>query len=189
MRARISSSSYEPSGTFPNQYTNAANHVFVPSFDPGLGVMLSLVDENQLETTWKYDGFGRRIRELRPDGTETVRTLVRAKDGGPKRDEWNVKIPTTTTGAEASFELPAGAAFGQRNPELLQRVKRSLLDELGDPEQSYSVGDVVQFPTPGGEASYAGVVRELGPDWLLFDFNHPLAGRPVVFEVQLIGVL
>jgi FKBP-type peptidyl-prolyl cis-trans isomerase SlpA len=24
---------------------------------------------------------------------------------------------------------------------------------------------------------------------VLFDFNHPLAGQPVVFEVQLIGVL
>ena len=48
---------------------------------------------------------------------------------------------------------------------------------------------MVQFPTPDGQASYAGVVRELGGDWLLFDFNHPLAGRPVTFEVQLIGVL
>jgi hypothetical protein len=51
------------------------------------------------------------------------------------------------------------------------------------------VGDVVQFPTPDGQAGYAGVVREVGPDWLLFDFNHPLAGQPVRFEVQLLGVL
>ena len=28
-----------------------------------------------------------------------------------------------------------------------------------------------------------------GDDWLLFDFNHPLAGQPVSFEVQVIGVL
>jgi FKBP-type peptidyl-prolyl cis-trans isomerase SlpA len=32
-------------------------------------------------------------------------------------------------------------------------------------------------------------VREVGDDWLLFDFNHPLAGAPVTFEVQVIGVL
>ena len=49
---------------------------------------------------------------------------------------------------------------------------------------------MVQFPTPDGAGRYAGVVREVGPtDWLLFDFNHPLAGQPVRFEVQLIGVL
>ena len=92
-------------------------------------------------------------------------------------------------GARQSFELGAGEAFGPRNPEMLQRVKRSLLNELGDSQATYSVGDVVQFPTPDGQASYAGLVRELGGDWLLFDFNHPLAGQPVRLDVHVIGVL
>ena len=92
-------------------------------------------------------------------------------------------------GTHTQFELPAGAAFGERNPQMLQKVKITLLRELGDPDAEYSVGDVVQFPTPDGQANYAGVVRDTGPDWLLFDFNHPLAGQPVRFEVQLLGVL
>jgi FKBP-type peptidyl-prolyl cis-trans isomerase SlpA len=92
-------------------------------------------------------------------------------------------------GAEASFELAPGAAFGERNPELLQRVKRALLRELGDPDAEYAVGDVVQFPTPDGQGQYAGVVRDCGADWLLFDFNHPLAGQAVRFDVKLLGVL
>ncbi len=92
-------------------------------------------------------------------------------------------------GAHEHFDLPAGAAFGQRNPELLQRVKLSLLRELGDAGADYGVGDVVEFPTPDGQGSYAGVVREQGPDWLLFDFNHPLAGQAVRFEVKLLGVM
>jgi FKBP-type peptidyl-prolyl cis-trans isomerase SlpA len=92
-------------------------------------------------------------------------------------------------GAAASFSLPAGAAFGDRNPELLQRVKLALLRDLGDPGAEYGVGDVVEFPTPDGQGRYAGVVRECGPDWLLFDFNHPLAGQAVRFDVKLLGVL
>jgi FKBP-type peptidyl-prolyl cis-trans isomerase SlpA len=92
-------------------------------------------------------------------------------------------------GAQASFDLPAGEAFGPRNPDLLQRVKLSLLHELGDADAHYGVGDVVRFPTPDGAAGYAGVVRERGDDWLLFDFNHPLAGQAVRFDVHLIGVL
>ncbi len=99
------------------------------------------------------------------------------------------KLMGMNEGTRAKFELAPGEAFGQRNPELLQRVKRSLLDELGDADERYNVGDVVQFPTPDGQGAYAGVVREVGGDSLLFDFNHPLAGRPVTFEVQLIGVL
>lgn len=92
-------------------------------------------------------------------------------------------------GSRQLFWLPAGEAFGDHNPALLQRVKRSLLAELGDPDAVYHVGDVVQFPSPQGGASYAGVVRETGDGWLLFDFNHPLAGEPVSFEVHVIAVL
>ena len=94
-------------------------------------------------------------------------------------------------GTRTTFELPAGEAFGDRNPELLQWVARKLLNELGDPDEQYKPGDVVQFPTPDGQGQYAGAVQQAGGkgDAVQFDFNHPLAGQPVVFEVQLIGVL
>lgn len=100
-------------------------------------------------------------------------------------------------GARATFEIPAGEAFGDRNPEMVQWVGRKLLVQMGDPDEDYHVGDVVQFPTPDGMGQYAGAVQQLGedkdgdgkPDAVLFDFNHPLAGQPVTFEVQVIGVL
>lgn len=94
-------------------------------------------------------------------------------------------------GTRTTFELPAGEAFGERNPELVQWVARKLLNELGDPDEQYKVGDVVQFPTPDGMGQYAGAVQQIKPDGdaVQFDFNHPLAGQPVVFEVQVIGVL
>jgi FKBP-type peptidyl-prolyl cis-trans isomerase SlpA len=92
-------------------------------------------------------------------------------------------------GAHARFELPAGEAFGERNPELVQRVSSRMLREHGDPDERYDIGDVVHFPTPDGQGRFAGVVRDVGDDWVLFDFNHPLAGQPVTFEVELIGIL
>ena len=93
-------------------------------------------------------------------------------------------------GTRTTFELPAGEAFGERNADMVQWVARKLLNELGDPDEQYSVGDVVQFPTPDGQGSYAGAVMQVREDGaVLFDFNHPLAGQSVTFEVQLIGVL
>ncbi|NMM79045.1 peptidylprolyl isomerase [Acidovorax sp. SRB_24] len=92
-------------------------------------------------------------------------------------------------GARATFELAAGEAFGERNAEMQQWVARQLLSELGDPDEQYQVGDVVSFPTPDGLGSYAGTVIELREGAVRFDFNHPLAGQPVTFEVQVIGVL
>lgn len=92
-------------------------------------------------------------------------------------------------GTRTVIELAAGEAFGPRNPDMVQKLAFSELRQMGDPDEQYQVGDVVQFPTPDGQASYAGVVREVGDGWLLFDFNHPLAGQPVTFEVRVIGIL
>ena len=93
-------------------------------------------------------------------------------------------------GTHSTLDIPPGEAFGEHNLELRQWVARKLLNELGDPMEKYAAGDVVQFPTPDGLGSYAGTVVEVAADGaVLFDFNHPLAGQPVTFEVQLIGVL
>jgi FKBP-type peptidyl-prolyl cis-trans isomerase SlpA len=96
-------------------------------------------------------------------------------------------------GSRATFELAAGAAFGERNPEMLQWMARKVLTEMGDLNAEYAVGDVVQFPTPDGQGQFAGALRQFRTDEkgeaVLFDFNHPLAGQPVTFEVQVIGIL
>lgn len=93
-------------------------------------------------------------------------------------------------GARQTIELPAGAVFGERNPAMRQWLARKELTDMGDPLETYGLGDVVQFPTPDGQGRFAGVVLQVRDDQaVLFDFNHPLAGQPVTFEVQLIGVL
>ena len=129
-----------------------------------------------------------------PDGAAFVDTFVAqpatlSLGTGELAPAMEARLLGLEEGSRASFELGPGEAFGERNPELLQRVSRSLLAEHGDADAEYRVGDVVRFPTPDGQASFAGVVREVEGDALVFDFNHPLAGRPVTFEVQLIGIL
>ena len=91
-------------------------------------------------------------------------------------------------GAHQSFELTAEQAFGPRNPELLQKVSLSTLQENSDPDHTYAIGDLVDFAAPGG-GQFAGVLLEMGERDALFDFNHPLAGQAVKFEVRIIGVL
>ena len=93
-------------------------------------------------------------------------------------------------GARQAFELPAGAAFGERNPAMQQWLARKELTDMGDPLEEYRLGDVVQVPTPDGQGRFAGVVLQVRDDAaVLFDFNHPLAGQPVTFEVHVLGVL
>ncbi len=93
-------------------------------------------------------------------------------------------------GDRQTFTLPAGAAYGQRNPDMQQWLARKVLTQMGDPHEEYRIGDVVQFPTPDGQGQFAGVVLQEREDGsILFDFNHPLASQPVTFEVHVLGVL
>jgi FKBP-type peptidyl-prolyl cis-trans isomerase SlpA len=147
------------------------------------------------------------LNRVQPGSFLTLHYRLRGPDGEPFVDTFGSQPATLSLGtgelapameerllglsegSRESFSLGPGEAFGERNPELLQRVRRSLLDEHGDADRDYRVGDVVRFPTPDGQGSFAGVVREIDDEALVFDFNHPLAGRPVTFDVELIGIL
>jgi FKBP-type peptidyl-prolyl cis-trans isomerase SlpA len=91
-------------------------------------------------------------------------------------------------GAQRVFELAPGEAFGPRNADLVQRVSMTTLRQHSSEDANYAVGDLVDFSAPGG-GRFAGMLLELGEDDALFDFNHPLAGRSVTFEVNIIGIL
>ena len=92
-----------------------------------------------------------------PDGQDVVNTFndkpaTLSMGAGQLAPAIEAQLIGLSEGAHESFELPAGAAFGPRNAGMLQRVKLSLLHRLGDADADYSVGDVVQFPTPDGRA-------------------------------------
>lgn len=82
------------------------------------------------------------------------------------------------------FLLEADQAFGSHNPQLVQRMPRSDLPPNASPE----LHGLIEFAAPGGE-KFTGIVRELDAEGVLVDFNHPLAGKPVRFEVEIIGIL
>lgn len=91
-------------------------------------------------------------------------------------------------GEAARFELAPEQAFGPRNPALLQRVSRAMLETHGERGAAYAPGDLLDFAAPDG-GRYAGVVKEVDESGALLDFNHPLAGQPIRFEVRILGVL
>lgn len=129
-----------------------------------------------------------------PDGADVVTTFndkpaTLSLGSGQLSPAFEQRLVGLEEGARAQFELAPGEAFGPRSPDMIQRVSLAAIREQSDPEAEYHVGDVVEFPTPDGNGRFAGVVREVVEDSLVFDFNHPLAGAAVTFEVQVIGVL
>jgi len=49
------------------------------------------------------------------------------------------------------------------------------------------VGQIIGFTDDQGE-EYPGVILALAGDDVEVDFNHPLSGREIIFEVQILAV-
>ncbi|MFQ3171469.1 MAG: FKBP-type peptidyl-prolyl cis-trans isomerase SlpA [Oleispira sp.] len=88
-----------------------------------------------------------------------------------------------TAGDHKTFMVPAEKAFGQTNPQNVQEMKRSSF--AGD--MPLSPGLVVSF-ADAAKAELPGVIKSIEQDYVIVDFNHPLAGKNLEFEVQILTV-
>lgn len=87
-------------------------------------------------------------------------------------------------GEHRLFLLEPQQAFGMHNPQLVQRIPRGELPN-GAVLEALSL---VEFSAPNG-SRFTGLVREVDEQAALIDFNHPLAGKAIRFEVEVIGIL
>jgi len=92
-------------------------------------------------------------------------------------------------GEQKTTVIPPEASFGMRNEDLVQWVSLAALQKNAKADApEFTAGDVVEFNAPNG-AQYAGVLQSIDTEGAWFDFNHPLAGKPITFEAQIIAIL
>lgn len=66
----ISDITYTSNGRFPETVKNALGHYETKTFDARHGAPIEVVDANALVTKWQVDGFGRKLKQSTPDGTD-----------------------------------------------------------------------------------------------------------------------
>lgn len=86
-------------------------------------------------------------------------------------------------GQEASFTLPPEQAFGMPNPDNIYYVERDKFGADVTPEE----GAIIAFTQPDG-SELPGVIRSAAGQSVTVDFNHPLAGQTLTFDVEIIEV-
>jgi len=89
-----------------------------------------------------------------------------------------------TAGNTQRLVLEPGQAFGLHDPARLHQLSRSEFP----PGLELEPGVIIGFDTPSGE-ELPGTIVSLTDDMVDVDFNHPLAGRVIVFEVKIITVV
>ena len=87
-------------------------------------------------------------------------------------------------GASETFTLAPESAFGLPNPDNFHYIELSKFSA----DVPAEVGTIISFTQPDG-AEIPGIIREIVADSVTVDFNHPLAGQAVTFEVEVLEVL
>ncbi|UAA39993.1 FKBP-type peptidyl-prolyl cis-trans isomerase [Paraneptunicella aestuarii] len=88
-----------------------------------------------------------------------------------------------SVGDKKSFTLAPEDAFGMPNPDNIHHVDRAKFDADTPAEP----GMIITFSQPGG-IEIPGIIREVIGDSVTVDFNHPLAGQTVIFDVEILEV-
>ncbi len=85
-------------------------------------------------------------------------------------------------GESKSIDVPPEEAYGQRNPELVQKAPREYFQNV-----PLEVGLPLQAKTPEGQTINM-IVVDFDDQTVTVDLNHPLAGRTLTFEVEVLSV-
>lgn len=85
-------------------------------------------------------------------------------------------------GDRRSVFIQAKNAFGEWNPDNQQVFTRVQFSQM-----NLEIGLVISFADKGGQLP--GVVKAFDEETVTVDFNHPLAGRDISFEVDIVRVL
>lgn len=86
-------------------------------------------------------------------------------------------------GDHRSWQLDAREAFGLPDPALVHALPRADFP----PHTELREGLQMAFDLPNGQSMH-GILRTIGDETVTVDFNHPLAGLPVEFEVKILAV-
>ncbi len=87
-------------------------------------------------------------------------------------------------GDKKTFNVKSEEAYGERRDDLIVDVERSQLPE----DFNYEVGTQLQVAGEGGQPAIV-TVMEIGEESVKLDANHPLAGKDLVFDIELESIV
>ncbi|MBD1559409.1 FKBP-type peptidyl-prolyl cis-trans isomerase [Vibrio sp. S9_S30] len=86
-------------------------------------------------------------------------------------------------GEQKNIELSADDAFGRPNPDNIHHMDKSRF--IG--EEKVEIGTIMAFVGKDG-MEIPGIITEISGESVTVDFNHPLAGQDVIFDVEILDV-
>ena len=84
-------------------------------------------------------------------------------------------------GESKTVTLPPNEAYGEIITEMVQEVPKKFVPE------TVTVGEMLTTETEQG--SFNVVVKEVNEEFVILDGNHPMAGKTLVFELEVVEIV
>lgn len=85
-------------------------------------------------------------------------------------------------GEEKEIKLQPADAYGEQNPQMVQKLPRDKLP----PEPEPQPGMVLGVKLPDG-AQFPAKIMEVTDNEVTIDLNHPLAGKVLIFKIKIVA--
>ncbi len=89
-----------------------------------------------------------------------------------------------SVGDSTSVDIPSDEAYGERRDDLEMEVSKNELPDNIDPE----VGMQLQMQQQQNGQAIPVQITEVGDETVTLDANHPLAGKDLTFEIEVVEV-
>jgi peptidylprolyl isomerase len=93
------------------------------------------------------------------------------------------ELPGMSVGEKKTLNIPCDKAYGPLNPAARQAIPRE-----GFPDHiPLEIGTQLQLQSPEGQVLPVSVV-EVDDATVTLDANHPLAGKDLIFDIELVSI-
>ena len=89
-----------------------------------------------------------------------------------------------TIGEKRTLNIPVEEAYGPKSEELIMDFPKANIPADLNPE----VGMELQMSNPQGQV-FPVKVAAVGSEFIKLDANHPLAGEPLIFDIELVEIV
>lgn len=108
--------------------------------------------------------------------------LFRMGDGSLS-ENFEKSLLGLTVGQKAQFELAPEDTFGASNPDNIHYIDLNKFTA----EVPAKVGNIIAFAGPDGQ-DIPGMITQIEGESVTVDFNHPLAGKILTFDVEVVSI-
>ncbi|CAH0994968.1 FKBP-type peptidyl-prolyl cis-trans isomerase SlyD [Emticicia aquatica] len=131
------------------------------------------------------EGENRELIEIVQDDEPMV--FIQGLSGLPETFEQNLN--GLQAGDEFKFSVSAEEGYGEPDPEAIIDfpIENFKIEDGEIPEGMLEIGNFIPFSNEDGNRMN-GRITEIHEDYVLLDFNHPLAGQQMHFEGKVLAV-